>query len=279
MRDLRDAVVVVSGAGSGIGLASARAYGAAGARLHLLDIRGERVEAAVEELRRAGVTAEAHALDCGDAEAMAEVAARVLEGSGRVDLVQNGAGMLVAGPVEQIPLEQWEQVVQVNLWSVIHGVRAFLPALLKNPPQRGHRGWIVNIASFAGLLAFPFTVPYSTTKFAVVGLSEALSLELHSRGVGVTAVCPGAVKTRLMADGAVALPGERARRVIARGFDQFSASPEAIAGAILHGVRRGDPLLVPSPWLGGLWRLRRLGQGGVHRLSQAFYDAVQRLQS
>ena len=276
MKGFADKVAVVTGGGSGIGRATALALGRAGATVEVVDRVEERVDRVCFELSDLGAPCGGHAVDCSDAEAVAEVADVVFRRRGRVDLLQNGAGILVAGPVEQIPLDQWRAVVDANLWSVVHGVRAFLPRMLEQPKVRGRRGTIVNVASFAGLVAFPYTAPYTTTKFAVVGLSEALSLELHGRGIGVTAVCPDAVRTALFRQGHVGFPRSWMRRVVEGGIDRFAVSPEAIAHAILKAARRGDPLVVPSLWLGQTWRLKRLSDDGFRRATRRLYGAVLR---
>jgi len=249
----KDRVVVVTGAGSGIGLASARAYGEAGARVHLVDRVQERLGPAREEVRSAGAPlARAHVLDCGDAEALEALAEEIYRQEGRVDLLQSGVGKLVAGPVEELSLAHWEEAIRVNLWSVIHGVRAFVPRMLKQPGG----AHLVHIASFAGLVAFPYTLPYSTSKFAVVGLSEGLAAELGGRGIRVTTVCPGAVRTRLMEDGHLALPGAW-NAVIKRTVGRVATPPEVVARRILRAVERGEELVIPTPSMWPMWWFKR----------------------
>ncbi len=254
MRRFEDRVVVITGAGSGIGLATALAFAAEGARLHLVDIVAERVEdAARQALGRGAHAATAHTVDCADAQQVDDLAARVFEAEGRVDVLQNGVGALVAAAVEELSLADWQRAVDVNLWSVVHGVRAFVPPMLNQPGEPGH---LVNVASFAGLMAFPFTVPYSACKFAVVGLSEGLSAELCGR-LHVTAVCPGAVRTNLVNDGVLHLPGDW-NAPFERAFQKYAVSPEDLAKQILRAVRKRRRLVVPSLWLNQLWRAKRV---------------------
>lgn len=264
-RGFRDSVVVITGAGSGIGRATALAFAGAGACLHLVDIRLDRLEEAREEARRGGARrATSHAADCTDAEAVSELARRVFAEEGRVDVLQNGVGVVVASPVEKMSLADWQRAVDHNLWSVIHGVRAFVPPML----AQGSPAHIVNIASVAGLVGFPFTAAYSASKAAVVGLSEALGAELSWRGIGVTAVCPGMVRTRLLDDGVLRLPepwGERLRWL----HDHLAPTPDTVARQILSAVRRKSPLVVYAPGFRGVWWSKRVSAGLYHRLASA----------
>lgn len=267
-------VVVISGAANGIGLATARAFGRAGARVHLVDIDAQGLQRAVPGIP--GATA--HQVDCTDGQAMEQLAARIYRLRGRVDVLQNGVGMLVAGPVEQLSEKQWQRAVELNLWSVIHGVRVFVPRMLAQDPGPG-RAHLVNVASFAGLVGFPYTAPYSTCKFAVVGLSEVLSAELAGR-LHVTAVCPGAVNTNLANDaaeqGLLQLPGEWNGPFL-RAFEQHSVSPELVAQQILRGVRRRQRVVVPSLWLAQLWRLKRLSGRLFGAASDGLFAQLQKL--
>lgn len=254
MKHFKDRVIVITGAGSGIGLATALAFARHGARLHLVDVHQQRVQEAAAQAQAVGAgAATAHPLDCTDPVQMDDLSRRVFSVEGRVDLLQNGVGALVAAAVEELTLEDWQRAVDVNLWSVIHGVRAFVPPMLEQPgDQRAH---LVNVASFAGLYAFPFTIPYSACKFAVVGLSEGLSAELHGR-LHVTAVCPGAVRTNLVNDGLLHLPGDW-NAPFERAFQKYAVSPEHVAEQILRAVRQRRRILVPSLWLTQVWRMKR----------------------
>lgn len=248
----KDKVVVITGAGSGIGRAAALAYAGAGARVHLVDIHQQRVEQVAQEARELGAAAVPHAVDCTSAAAVEQLAAAVNASEGRVDVLQNGVGALVAAAVEELTLDDWQRSVQVNLWSVIHGVQAFLPRML----AQGGRSHIVNIASVAGLVGFPYTAAYSTMKFAVVGLSEVLSAELYSKGITVTVVCPGMVQSNLIADGVLRLPG-RWPQIVDRAYASFATRPEWLARQILTAVERRRAVVVPSLALAQLWRVKR----------------------
>jgi NAD(P)-dependent dehydrogenase (short-subunit alcohol dehydrogenase family) len=248
-----DKVVVVTGAGSGIGRASALAYAAAGARVHLVDRSNERLAAVEHEIRSRGGSATSHALDCTDPDAVDKLARAVMASEGRVDVLQNGVGLLVSGACHELGDEQWRRAVDVNLMSVVYALRAFVPHLVR----QGGPAHVVNIASLAGLVPFPYTAAYSASKAAVVGLSEAAGMELWHRGIFVTLVCPGAVRTRILDDGLLSLPGESAPG-IRQAFDRFAAPPDRVAARILRAVRRRRSLVLATPSMGPLWWLKRM---------------------
>ncbi|MBW2453685.1 MAG: SDR family oxidoreductase [Deltaproteobacteria bacterium] len=254
MRDFNDRVVVVTAAGSGIGRATAKAFAQAGARVHLVDVVPDRVAEATTELTAAGRRATGHVVDCTSSEAVAELAAEVVAAEGRVDVLQNGVGALLAAPAEELSAADWHRHIDLNIGSVVNGIAAFLPVMLEG---RG-RSHIVNIASVAGLVGFPYTAPYCATKFAIVGLSEALSFELAGRGIGVTAVCPGMVRSNLVADGQLRLPGPWPA-LFDWAYAHLAADPERVAQAVLRAVARNESLVTPAPLLPLLWRLKRLG--------------------
>jgi NADP-dependent 3-hydroxy acid dehydrogenase YdfG len=238
MRRFREQVVVVTGAGSGIGLATASAFAAEGARVHLVDIDSDRLEAVPID------AAGRHVIDCRDAAALRDLAARI----GRVDVLHNNAGVGHASAMLDATDEDWEWVMSLNVWGVIHGVRAFLPDML----ERGS-GVIVNTASVAGLVGVPRMVPYCTTKFAVVGLSESLDMEVRGRGVRVIALCPGLVKTRIVTDGRL----DFGKVDAASALEERGIEPAEVAAALLDGVAQGRQTVVVPRHARALWALKR----------------------
>src|SRR5690606_23347373 len=161
----KDRVVVITGAGSGIGRATAHAFARQGARLHLVDIHRGRVEEAAAEVRLLCPEAHAHVVDVRDAAAMEQLAQAVYARHARVDVLLNNAGVGHSALVQETSLDDWRWVLEVNLWGVIHGVHAFVPRLI----DQGGRAHIVNTASLAGLIGLPSMAPYCASKFAVVG--------------------------------------------------------------------------------------------------------------
>jgi len=234
----KDRVVVITGAGSGIGRATALAFARHGAVIHLVDIHRGRVEEVAEEVRAVGPGAWAHVVDVRDAEAMEALAEQIYQRHPRIDVLVNNAGVGHAGLVHETSLEDWKWVLDVNLWGVIHGVHAFVPRLI----DQGGDAHIVNTASIAGLVGLPSMVPYTTSKFAVVGMSEALGAELSPHGIRVTAICPGVIDTDIIRSGRLGgAVGERKRRVM-DFYEKLGIPPRRVADDIVRAVRQGAPL-------------------------------------
>lgn len=234
----KERIVVITGAGSGIGRATATAFAKHGARLHLVDNHAGRVEEAAAEARLVGPEAHAHVIDVREPEALERLAAEVYARHRRVDVLVNNAGVAHSALVHETELEDWRWVLDVNLWGVIHGIHAFVPRMI----DQGGGAQIVNTASVAGLIGLPSMAPYCASKFAVVGLSESLGAELAPHGITVTAICPGVVSTEIIRSGRFAgAVGERRRSMI-DFYDKRGQPPERVARDILRAVRSGTPV-------------------------------------
>ncbi|NUM53373.1 MAG: SDR family NAD(P)-dependent oxidoreductase [Candidatus Hydrogenedentes bacterium] len=196
MQSLEGKVAVVTGAASGIGFAMAKRFAAEGMKLALADIETGALESAAATLRSSG--AEVFTLRCDVAKLpdVQSLAAKSREHFGSVHVVCNNAGVATAGLLTESTIRDWEWVVGVNLWGVIHGVHAFLPILL----EQGEDCHIVNTASIAGLITGPGMGIYCTTKHAVVALSEALyhEMQILQTKVGVSVLCPAWVSTKIV---------------------------------------------------------------------------------
>ena len=197
MQQFEQKVAVVTGAASGIGRAIADRLAAAGMRVALADIEQQALDRAADEMRAAGATVLPVRTDVSRHAEVEALAARALEAFGAVHVVANNAGVCdgLASSWDRT-LADWEWVLGVNLWGVIHGIHTFLPLLLR----QGTEAHIVNTASVAGLLTRPFLSAYVASKHAVVALSESLHHELTLTGakVKVSVLCPGFVQTRIM---------------------------------------------------------------------------------
>jgi len=195
MKELQGRVAVVTGAASGIGLALAERLGGEGMSLVLADVEHAALEGATEQLEAAGLEVEAVVTDVTAADQVDALAARAIERFGAVHVVCNNAGVATMGPVWEQTLDDIRWVVDVDLWGVIHGVRTFVPILLR----QGEPAHVVNTASIAGLVPSPGIGPYNVAKAGVVALSESLVLDLEELDapIGVSVLCPGVVPTRI----------------------------------------------------------------------------------
>ncbi|MCP4467981.1 MAG: SDR family NAD(P)-dependent oxidoreductase [Halieaceae bacterium] len=194
MNHFKDRVAVVTGAASGIGLATATCLAAEGMNVVLADIQEDALEAAVSTLQKSGYEVHGVITDVSKPEQIQALADETVAHYGKVNVVHNNAGVVRAGSLEELSLEDWYWVMNVDLWSVIHGVRIFLPLV-----KASGEGHIVNTASSAGLQATPNIGPYNVAKFGVIALTETLKLELNEAQspIGASVLCPGAVATRI----------------------------------------------------------------------------------
>jgi NAD(P)-dependent dehydrogenase (short-subunit alcohol dehydrogenase family) len=196
MKEFKDRIAVVTGAASGIGRACADRFAAAGMKVVLADVEEGALRQAETAMRDKGATVLGVVTDVSKADSLEALAKKTLDTFGAVHIVCNNAGVGGGfGPTWEQPLQNWEWGFGVNLWGVIHGIRTFVPLMLK----QGTEGHVVNTASMAGLLSSPFMSVYDATKFAVVAISESLSMELALQGakVKVSVLCPGFVSTNI----------------------------------------------------------------------------------
>jgi NAD(P)-dependent dehydrogenase (short-subunit alcohol dehydrogenase family) len=192
--DLDSAVAVITGAGSGIGRATALSLSRRGSRIVVTDVDEQRAEAVAREVALGGGEAIAMRCDVSQLSDLEVARDAALDRFGQVDVVMNNVGVMALGPVELIPLDEWQRVIDINLVGIVRSNLVFLPLLLDQ--RRGH---VVNTASLAGLLPYGYDrLPYTTTKHAVVGLSESLALYLRPKGIGVTCLCPAGVATNIL---------------------------------------------------------------------------------
>lgn len=255
--------VVITGAASGIGRATALAFARSGAALFVCDLSSEELPRLERDLRGVGASvATALAVDVGSAEQVSAFCERACA-QGAPDVLVNNAGVGLAGGALATSLEDWHWIVAANLWGVVHGCHFFAPRMA----ARG-RGQIVNIASAAGFYNSEAMTAYGTTKYAVVGLSEGLRAELAPSGVGVSVVCPGFINTPIVSRMRMrgeAYP-ESARGEIERFYARRNYSPERVASVVLHAAEANPALLPVTPEAWALYLMKRAAPELTHRL-------------
>jgi NAD(P)-dependent dehydrogenase (short-subunit alcohol dehydrogenase family) len=256
---------LVTGAASGIGRATALAFARRGANLVLCDIDVAGLATAADEIRALGREVQAERVDVASAEQMRAFAGAVHARIEAVDLLMNNAGVAIGGPFLATSLADWDWILGINVRGVIHGCHEFVPRMI----ERGRGGHVINVSSAAGYSASSALAAYNATKFAVLGLTEALWEELRPHGIGVTAVCPGIIDTPITRSarlvGAMDRPDVREEMV--KGYQRRGYGPERVAENILRAVQKGRLVAPISPEAWALyytkrfapWLLRRLG--------------------
>jgi NAD(P)-dependent dehydrogenase (short-subunit alcohol dehydrogenase family) len=236
--EIADAVVVVTGAASGIGAALARRFRADGAaRVVVVDQDLGGAQAVAED-----VDGVAECIDVTDAAAVNGLVERTLAREGRIDLFCSNAG--IATGVGLDDLDAWHRAFEVNLMSHVHAARAVLPTML----ERG-QGWLLNTASAAGLLTSPGDAPYAVTKHGAVALAEWLAVTYGGRGIGVSVLCPMGVATPLLMDPLAA--GDPGAQAVAASGEIITA--EQVADAVMTGLTQERFLILPHPQVGTFW--------------------------
>jgi NAD(P)-dependent dehydrogenase (short-subunit alcohol dehydrogenase family) len=193
MQQIEGKAAFVTGGASGIGLALGRALAEAGMRVMLADIEADALALAVNSLQEIGLDVRGVACDVADSASVSRAAEAAFEAFQRIHVLCNNAGV-AAGYTDEISIEDWRWVLDVNLMGVLYGIRSFLPHI----QAHGEGGHIVNTASMAGIVSGLGFSPYSASKFAVVNMSEGLSMNLKPLGIGVTVLCPGWVRTGIL---------------------------------------------------------------------------------
>ena len=237
--ELRGRTAVVTGGGSGIGRALALRAAREGANVVVADVDEAAMSAVVGEAQGLGVKALGVRTDVRERTQVQALAARAFETFGAVHLLCNNAGVAIWGGLETATSRDWEWVLGVNLWGVIHGIEAFVPRMI----ERGEPAHIVNTASMAGLIASKGLGVYNTSKYAVVGLSETLAKDLKPHRIGVSVLCPMGVQTRIRdseRNRPAALRNERAARAEPVELIGRSLAPETVADMVLAAIRANE---------------------------------------
>jgi NAD(P)-dependent dehydrogenase (short-subunit alcohol dehydrogenase family) len=249
MKNVKDKVAFITGGASGIGLAMARVFFREGMKVVIADIRRDHLDEAMALFNGAGAV-HAIELDVSDRKAMARAASETERVFGKVHVLCNNAGIGIGGPLKLATYDDWDWTINVNLWGAINGVQAFLPLILAH----GEGGHIITTSSMSGFLPTFGAGLYITTKFAVVGLAEALRTELAAENIGVSVLCPGPVQTNI-AESGLTRPArlsntgyaETDKMRQAKSVSSVYMDPIKVGERVLEGILRNDLYIFTHP--------------------------------
>lgn len=240
MKEFKDKVAAITGAGSGIGQALALNLAGQGCHLALADLNESGLQETANQARRAGVRVSSAVLDVSDRQAVFAWAETAASEHGQVNMVFNNAGVALSGTVAALSIEDYEWIMNINFWGVVYGTKAFLPLL-----EASGEGHVINISSVYGLTSQPMMSGYNASKFAVRGFTESLrqDLELSRSCVTSTCVHPGGIKTNIakaarVSDSVRELTGASDEQTLEKYEKMFIHTPEMAAETILKGVRK-----------------------------------------
>lgn len=250
-------VVLVTGAGSGIGRAIANLFAKEKASLLISDIDENRLKMVEEEIVAFGVPVLAVKADVADENAVQHLAGAVIDRFGRIDVLVNNAGIGWGGPADFFPVQDFKKVMDINFWGVVFGVRAFID--LFKEQGSGH---IVNISSCAGINGIPGLSAYTASKYAVFGYTEVLRAELARYGIGVSAICPGIVNTNVVMDGKSIKTDDMkiGHSQMTDFYQKWGWPPEKVAKAVVKAVRKNKGVVPVCPEAWFQWYLKRFSQ-------------------
>ena len=268
------ATAIVTGGASGIGRALAEELARRGCEVVLADLQIELAEEVASEINVSGGKAKAVRIDVTDYSAVEHLVQETIERTGRLDYVFNNAGIVISGYVDRLGIKDWNQIVDVNLLGVINGIQAAYPIMMKQ--GFGH---IVNTASMAGFMVGPGNVAYTTTKYAVVGLSKSLRAEAAQMGVRVSVICPGVIRTPILEGGGkygkmlIDIPPEQLRRLL----EKFRPmSPNIFAEKVLNLVAKNRAIIIVPSWWKLFWWINRLFPSLGISLAQKRFQKMQK---
>ena len=273
MSFLSSGVAVVTGAGSGIGRALARQLAAAGSALAIADIDEARLLQTAQSLAKTPALVTTHVVDVADDEAVRSFAEDAGKRHGRITLLINNAGVALEGTFEEISLDDFRWVMNINFWGTVHGVKHFLPLL-----KREERSHIVDLSSVFGLIAPPGQPAYSASKFAVRGFTECLRHELAETTVRVACVHPAGIRTAIARRARVGAGVKRTDvgEKVDRFEKYFRTTPEEAAAQILRGVERSAPRILIGSDAYKIDILQRLRPGTYWKVLSRKYKEITR---
>lgn len=244
MKNLKGRRVLVTGAASGIGLECARAFARRGANLVISDINAAALEKVREEIAAMGVQAFAKPCDVAQEESVNSFAAAVHDAVGPIDVLVNNAGVAFLGGFEETPIAEWRRVLDINVFGIVHCIRAFLPEMRR----AGGAKKIVNVASLAGFAPATNMSAYAASKHAVVGLSEVLAMELHGTEISVLVVCPGIINTAIVHVSPTAFGMSSGQiQKLQKYYADEGCHPSVVAEDVVRSIENDDAFLFTGP--------------------------------
>ncbi|MBX3183042.1 MAG: SDR family NAD(P)-dependent oxidoreductase [Polyangiaceae bacterium] len=265
MKRLSGRVAAITGAGSGIGAATALHLAREGCHVALCDMNTEGLEATRERAQALGVRATAHRVDVASEAEMRGWVSDVVSAHQGVNILINNAGVAATATLEDQELDEYRWLVGVNFWGVVHGCKLFLPHL-----KAADEAHIVNISSMFGLIGVPTQSAYCATKFAVRGFTEALWCELEPLGIGVTSVHPGMIATGIVKSGRMSEAEESTRGKLIARFESSGMSPERAARRIVRAISSGKQRqLIGAEAYVTDWLRRATPELGMHLAARA----------
>lgn len=275
MSDLSGKVAFLTGGASGIGAALTSRLAEAGADVWIADRQFEVADQLARRLRDRGAMVHAVELDVRDHAAFQGAIAQTVEESGRVDYLFNNAGIGIGGEVDALTLDDWNDIIDVNLRGVVHGLQAAYPVMIK---QGG--GHIVNTASVAGLVTTSGQAGYAATKHAVVALSKTMRVEAATHGVQVSVLCPGVVRTPILTGGQYGRNRSVSKENLLKlGETLRPMDPDTFAEKALRAVLRNQAIIVVPRWWKALWYLERLSPALSMRTAATALSRTRQAQS
>ena len=270
-------VAFVTGGASGIGAALTTKLVDGGAEVWIADRQIGQAQELAQRLNGGGAKAHAIELDVRSYPSFESAVAEAVQRCGRIDYLFNNAGIGVGGEVDSYTLDDWNDVFDVNLRGVVHGIQAVYPIMI-----RQHSGHIVNTASMAGLLAAPGSASYTASKHAVVAISKVLRVEGERHGVQASVLCPGAIRTPILTGGKY---GRMTKTGISdeqllKFWEPFRPmAPEKFAERVLRAVSRGDAIIVVPAWWKAFWYLERLSPALSTQFAKVSLRRIRKMES
>lgn len=256
--------VAITGAGSGLGRQLALDFAKLGWRIALCDINEEKCDETMSIIKGLGASGFSMKCDVSKWKEVCFFAKKTVDEFGGIDIMINNAGVIVAGYVEDVSIEDWHWILSINLMGVVHGCKAFIPILKRN--KKGH---IINIASSAGFVNLPEMAQYNVAKAGVISLSETLKTELSPYNINVTCVCPTFFKTNLMDSAKWGC--ERQRELACKFFDKSLCTVEDVSNDIIKGIEKNKMYIITQIDGKFAWYLKKFSPSFFYKILSWLY--------